>query len=447
MLSKSEVLSLAKDANVEYVNMQFTDLFGTLKALTIPVSKLEEAIDNNVWFDGSSIDGFTRISESDMYLKPDLSTFAILPWTRQSDHGVMARIICDVFMPEGTPFEGSPRYILQRQLERLEKLGYTFNVGPELEFFIFNKDSEGNVDLTPHDNAGYFDQTTDLGVELRKEMSNALKSFNIDVEALHHEVAPGQHEIGFKYGDALSVADKIISYKDTLKFIAKRNNLHITFMPKPVAGENGSGMHVHQSIADKDGKNLFYDANGEYSLSDLAKYFIAGQLKHIKAMNAIINPTINSYKRLVVGYEAPVYVAWGQKNRSALIRIPRLTKGSEARATRCELRCPDPTTNPYLAFAVMIAAGLDGIENKLPLAKPVEENIFEFSVAKAASKGIETVAINLYDAIQNFEKDEVIKSAIGEMTAEKIINAKNQEWDNYRLHVSDWELDNYLTKY
>lgn len=447
MLLKSELLGLAKDANVEYVNMQFTDLFGTLKALTIPISKLEEAIDNNVWFDGSSIDGFTRISESDMYLKPDLNTFAVLPWTKESDHGVMARLICDVFMPEGNPFEGGPRNILKRQIERLNKYGYTFNVGPELEFFIFNKDSQGNIDLSPHDHAGYFDQTKDLGVELRKEMSNSLKSFNIDVEALHHEVAPGQHEIGFKYGDALSVADKIISYKDTLKRIAKKNNLHITFMPKPISRENGSGMHVHQSIADKNGRNLFYDPNEEYSLSDLAKYFIAGQLKHIKAMNAIINPTVNSYKRLVIGYEAPVYVAWGQKNRSALIRIPRLTKGSEARATRCELRCPDPTANPYLAFAVMIAAGLDGIENKLPLAKPVEENIFEFSVTKAAKLGIETVAVNLYDAIEHFEKDEVIKSAIGEVTAEKFINAKIQEWDNFRIHVSDWEINNYLNKY
>lgn len=447
MLSKSEVLSLAKEANVEYVNMQFTDLFGMLKALTIPVSKLDEAIDNNVWFDGSSIDGFTRISESDMYLKPDLSTFAILPWTKNSDHGVMARIICDVFMPDGTPFEGDPRYILRRQLERLGKLGLTFNVGPELEFFIFGKDSSGNIELAPHDSAGYFDQTTDLGVELRKEMSNALKAFNIDVEALHHEVAPGQHEIDFKYGDALSVADKAISFKNTLKLIAHRNGLHATFMPKPICGENGNGMHVHQSFADKDGNNKFYDKDDSYHLSVLAKHFIAGQLKHMKALNAIINPTVNSYKRLVVGYEAPVYVAWGQKNRSALIRIPRLTKGNEAKGTRCEIRCPDPTANPYLAFAVMLAAGLDGIENKTPLAPPVEENIFEFSVAQAAEKGIGTVALNLADAINHLQENEVIREALGEHTFEKFIQAKNQEWDDFRLNVTEWELDRYLKNY
>ncbi|MCC7431058.1 type I glutamate--ammonia ligase [bacterium] len=448
MLTKQDILNRAKEEKVEFVNLQFTDLLGIIKALTIPISKLEDAIDMNAWFDGSSIEGFTRIAESDMYLKPDLETFAVIPWTKNSSSGVIARIICDVYMPDDTPFEGDPRYILKKQLKRVEEMGYIFNVGPELEFFLFEKDANGKPILTTHDEAGYFDQTTDLGIEIRKEMSSALSAFNIDVEALHHEVAPGQHEIDFKYGDALSVADKAISFKYTLKAIAKRHNLHATFMPKPIGGINGSGMHVHQSFYDpKTNKNIFYDSNDKYHLSDFAKHFIAGQLEHIKAMNAIMNPTVNSYKRLVVGYEAPVYVAWGQRNRSALVRIPRLTKGREEKGTRCELRCPDPASNPYLTFAVMLGAGLDGVSKKTPLPQPVEENIFELSVSQAREKGIGTVAINLHEALTSLKENKVIKNVLGEETFEKYFNAKLQEYDEYRLSVSQWEVNRYLEIY
>lgn len=310
-MTKAEVLSLAKEQKVEFINVMFTDLLGAMKAITIPSSKLEDAIDLNVWFDGSSIEGFARISESDMYLKVDLDTFAVIPWSRET-RAVTALIIADVYLPDGTPFEGDPRGILKKQLKRAEAMGYRFNTGPELEFFLFKRDEKGNLAPLPHDTAGYFDQTTDLATEIRKEMTFALKELGIDVEALHHEVAVGQHEIDFKYDYALRCADIVIIMKYVLKSIAMKYDLHCTFMPKPIAGINGSGMHVHQSLFTMDNKtNLMHDPKGEYQLSDLAKQYIAGQLKHIRAMNAILNPTVNSYKRLVVGYEAPVYVAWG----------------------------------------------------------------------------------------------------------------------------------------
>lgn len=445
-MTKSEVLKLAKEQKVEFVNVMFTDMLGVMKAITIPVSKLEDAIEQNVWFDGSSIEGFARISESDMYLKLDLDTFSVIPWTRDS-RAVTALIIADVFMPDGAPFEGDPRGILKRQLARAEKLGYKFNTGPELEFFLFKKDANGSLAPHPHDTAGYFDQTTDLATEIRKEMTFALKELGIDVEALHHEVAIGQHEIDFKYDYALRCADIVIIMKYALKSIAMKYGLHCTFMPKPIAGINGSGMHVHQSLFSMDGKtNLMFDPNGEYMLSDLAKQYIAGQLTHIKAMNAVLNPIVNSYKRLVVGYEAPVYVAWGQRNRSALIRIPRITKGRE-KAVRAELRCPDPAANPYLAFAVMLAAGLDGIEKQMQAPAPVEENIFEFTDETAAARGITTVAKNLMEAIDYLQKDPVIIDALGKFTVEKIVEAKTAEWDSFRMSVTQWELDRYLEVY
>jgi glutamine synthetase len=445
-MSKSDVLKLAKEQKVEFVNVMFTDLVGVMKAITIPVSKLEDAIEQNVWFDGSSIEGFARISESDMYLKLDLDTFAVIPWTRGS-RAVTALIIGDVYMPDGSPFEGDPRGILKRQIARAEKMGYRFNTGPELEFFLFKKDANGNLAPLPHDTAGYFDQTTDQATEIRKEMSFALHELGIDVEALHHEVAIGQHEIDFKYDHALRCADIVIIMKYALKSIANKYDLHCTFMPKPIAGINGSGMHVHQSLFSMDGKtNLMFDPNGEYMLSDLAKQYIAGQLTHIKAMNAILNPIVNSYKRLVVGYEAPVYVAWGQRNRSALIRIPRITKGRE-KAVRAELRCPDPAANPYLAFAVMLAAGLDGIEKNMQAPAPVEENIFEFTDETAAARGITTVAKNLQEAIDYLQKDPVIVEALGQFTVEKIVEAKTAEWDSFRMSVTQWELERYLEVY
>ncbi|HZK76700.1 MAG TPA: type I glutamate--ammonia ligase [Candidatus Kapabacteria bacterium] len=445
-MTKSEVLSLAKEQKVEFINVMFTDLLGVMKALTIPVSKLEDAIDSNVWFDGSSIEGFARISESDMYLKPDLNTFTVIPWSKGT-RAVTALIIGDIYMPDGTPFEGDPRGILKRQIKRATDMGYTFNTGPELEFFLFKRGTDGTLQTLPHDTAGYFDQTTDIASEIRKEMSFALFEMGIDVEALHHEVAMGQHEIDFKYDNALRCADIVIIMKYALKSIAMKYDLHCTFMPKPIAGINGSGMHVHQSLFSPDGKkNLMHDKDGEYQLSALAKHYIAGQLKHIRAMNAILNPTVNSYKRLVVGYEAPVYVAWGQRNRSALIRIPRITKGRE-KAVRAELRCPDPSANPYLAFAVMLAAGLDGIENKLPAPAPVEENIFEFTDETAAARGITTVAKSLMEAFDELQKDSVISAALGSFCVEKLTEAKRAEWDSYRMSVTQWELDRYLEVY
>lgn len=445
-MTKSEVLSLAKEQKVEFINVMFTDLLGVMKALTIPVSKLGDAIDSNVWFDGSSIEGFARISESDMYLKPDLDTFTVIPWSKGT-RAVTALIIGDIFMPDGTPFEGDPRGILKRQIKRATDMGYTFNTGPELEFFLFKRGTDGALQTLPHDTAGYFDQTTDIASEIRKEMSFALFEMGIDVEALHHEVAMGQHEIDFKYDNALRCADIVIIMKYALKSIAMKYDLHCTFMPKPIAGINGSGMHVHQSLFSPDGKkNLMHDKDGEYQLSALAKHYIAGQLKHIRAMNAILNPTVNSYKRLVVGYEAPVYVAWGQRNRSALIRIPRITKGRE-KAVRAELRCPDPSANPYLAFAVMLAAGLDGIENKLPAPAPVEENIFEFTDETAAARGITTVAKSLMEAFDELQKDSVISAALGSFCVEKLTEAKRAEWDSYRMSVTQWELDRYLEVY
>lgn len=441
---KKQILELAKKHNVKFIQLQFTDLNGIMKGITIPVSKLAGTIDDGLWFDGSSIEGFTRIYESDMYLVLDLRTYSVIPWTKDTPE-VVARFMCDVYMPDGKPFEGDPRYILKRQLEKAKKLGYVYNVGPELEFFLFKKEN-GKLHPLPHDTAGYFDQTQDLAVDIRQEMTKALMEFGIDVEALHHEVAPGQHEIDFRYNDALAMADQATTFKYTLKYIASHKDLHATFMPKPLAGINGSGMHVHQSLFSLDGKNLFFDPKGEYHLSKTARSFIQGQLTHIKGMNAILNPTVNSYKRLVVGYEAPVYIAWGQRNRSALIRIPRYTPGRE-KAVRAELRCPDPAANPYLAFAVMLAAGLDGIQKKMNPPAPVEENIFEFTDDEATKRGIGVLSRDLYDALCNLEKDSLVREALGEYAYEKLVHLKTAEWDAYRMQVTAWETETYLEKY
>lgn len=445
-LKPNEIIARADSDRVKFIHLQFTDLNGLLKGVTIPRSKLETAIEDGVWFDGSSIEGFARIYESDMYLKPDIDTYSIIPWTREiQSEEIVARFICDVYMPDGKPFQGDPRYILKKQLDRAEKMGFVFNVGPELEFFLFKKENHKLIPL-PHDNAGYFDQTTDLAMDIRQKMTLALNEFGIDVEALHHEVAVGQHEIDFRYSDALRIADQTITMKFTLKWIAAHQNLHATFMPKPIYGINGSGMHVHQSIFDFEGRNLFYDPKDNYHLSNLAKYFIQGQLSHIKAMNAILNPTVNSYKRLVVGYEAPVYIAWGQKNRSALIRIPRYTRGRE-KSVRAEIRCPDPSSNPYLAFAVMLAAGLDGIEKKKLPPPPVEENIYDYSLEEANKKNIDILPRDLIGAINFLEKDETIRKALGDVAFEKFKNLKLKEWEEYSVQVSPWEIDQYLEKY
>ena len=444
-LTKRDILDLVKHNNVQFIQLQFTDLCGILKGVTIPTTKLEGAIDDGLWFDGSSIEGFTRIFESDMYLQVDLQTFAIIPWTKVDGKAVVARFMCDVYMPDGVPFEGDPRHILKKQLERARKLGYIYNVGPELEFFLFRKEN-GKLLPLPHDTAGYFDQTTDLAMEIRQEMTEELRGFGIDVEALHHEVAVGQHEIDFRYSDALTIADQASTLKFTLKYVASHHNLHATFMPKPIAGINGSGMHVHQSLFSPEGVNLFFDPKDDYHLSKCARWFIQGQLAHVKAMNAILNPTVNSYKRLVVGYEAPVYIAWGQRNRSALIRIPRYTPGRE-KAVRAELRCPDPSANPYLAFAVMLAAGLDGIQKKNLPPTPVEENIYEFSDDEAKKRKIDVLSRDLSEAMGQMEKDDVICAALGEYVIERFKDLKRKECDEYRMQVTPWEIDQYLEKY
>lgn len=445
-LAKKDILDIVKKVDVQFVDMSFVDLFGVVKAVTIPISQLENALDHNVWFDGSSVEGFTRIFESDMYLKPDLDTFAIYPWSYCTD-AVTARFICDVYRPDGAPFEGCPRYILKRQLEEAKKLGFTFNTGPELEFFLFKYDADGKLGPLPHDQAGYFDLTTDRALEIRQDMSWALDQMGVRVEALHHEVAVGQHEIDFEYGDALTTADRVTTFKTVLKAVAHMYGLHATFMPKPIAKINGSGMHVHQSFADaKTGKNRFFDKDDDYKLSEIARSFIAGQLNHIRALNALMNPTVNSYKRLVPGYEAPVYVSWATTNRSALVRIPRYTPGREA-ATRCELRCPDPSANPYIAFAGMLAAGLDGVNRKMKPPKPMEENLYEMSDDDRMKRGIGGVSENLGVALQELANDKVVRDAIGQHTFEKYYEAKMSEWQDYLLFVSKWELDRYLETY
>ncbi|MFA6024497.1 MAG: type I glutamate--ammonia ligase [Candidatus Gracilibacteria bacterium] len=438
------IMELVEEYGVQFVDMQFTDMDGVLKAVTLPVHKLEDALDNNVWFDGSSISGFTAITESDMMLKPDLDTFSILPWTVGNEDPT-ARLICDVLNPDGSPFEGDPRFILRKQMEEAAKLGLKPFMGPELEFFLFELDAEGNPTLTPHDSAGYFDQYSDKALALRREMSFALDMMGIEIERMHHEVAAGQSEINFKYSDSLHTADNALTFKFTLKALAKKHGLHASFMPKPIFGINGSGMHVHQSLSSiTDGANQFYDEKGKYGLSALAQSYIAGQLQHIRAMNAVMNPIVNSYKRLVVGYEAPVNAAWGQRNRSALIRVPRVSPAVASKGARIELRCPDPASNPYLAFAVMLAAGLDGIKKGLVAPAPVEENIWELDSKQMKKMGISTVAGTLKEALDALEKDEVIRAALGESTFEKFHASKTAEWESFRTSVSQWETDRYL---
>jgi len=429
--------------NVKFVNLQFIDLFGLVKSITIPVNHLEDSINHGTWFDGSSIEGFARIHESDMYLKPDPATYAVLPWHDSSD-GNTARLICDVYMPDGKPFEGDPRFILKKALDDAKEMGLEYNVGPEMEFFLFRKDN-GKMLPLPHDSGGYFDLSTDQAYEIRRDMSSMLMRFNINVEASHHEVALGQHEIDFRYSDALTAADNGTTLKYVLKTIAKKHGLHATFMPKPLAGINGSGMHVHQSIF-RNGENAFFDDSDKYRLSEIAYQFIAGQLAHAKAMSAVLSPTVNSYKRLVPGYEAPVYLSWARTNRSALIRVPRYSQG-KPQSTRCELRCPDPSCNIYLAFAVMLKSGLDGIKNKVEICDPVEENLYSFDYDELIEKNIDTLPQSLWDALQHLKNDGLMQEALGKFAHQKYLEAKLKEWDSYRLHVTSWELDRYLERY
>ena len=433
---------LIKRNDIRFIRLQFSDIMGVAKHVTIPIGHWDDAIEHGVWFDGSSVEGFARIAESDMYLAPDLDSFAVVPWDMDLS---TARVICDVYTPDGDPFDGDPRYILKRQLQRAADVGLAYQVGPELEFFLFKRHADGSVlPLEPHDNAGYFDVSTDQANNVRRQMVDALQALNIRVEASHHEVAVGQNEIDFGYGPALTTADHAMTFRITLKAVAQKNNIHCTFMPKPIANINGSGMHVHQSLWSLEtGDTVMYDADNEYGLSEIALQFIAGQLVHARALSPIIAPLVNSYKRLVPGYEAPVYISWGRTNRSALIRIPRITKG-RYKSTRCELRCPDPSANPYLAFAVMLAAGLDGIEKRLPPPAPAEEDLYHVDGVRA---GLETLPGDLGQAIEELQADEVIQAAMGQHVYERYVEAKSQEWNEYRLYVSQWELDRYLTRY
>jgi len=439
-----KILDRIKNDKINFIQLQFTDLYGIVKSLTIPTKQLPDALKNGVWFDGSSIEGFSRICESDMFLKPDLETYAVIPWLK-SEFGNTARFICDIFNPNGTPFEGDPRYILKKAVREAAEMNFTFNTGPELEFFLLKTD--GNLRPLPHDKGGYFDLTTDEAYNIRREMSVTMEQFGIEIETSHHEVAIGQHEISFKYGNALKTADNAITMRFVVKAIAQKNGLHATFMPKPFARENGSGMHVHQSLFFKDsGKNVFYDENDKYKLSDIARSYVAGQLNHIKGMSAVLSPTVNSYKRLVSGFEAPVYICWGRTNRSALIRVPSSFKGNP-NSTRVELRSADPSCNIYLAFALMLKAGLHGIKNNMKPPAPLEEDIYHFSDEKILEMGIETIPHSLWETLQELKKDDVIIETLGKDTFEKYLNAKKKEWQEYSLQVSQWELDNYLEKY
>ncbi len=441
-MDKSDVLKIVKEKNVVFIRLQFTDILGIPKNVEIPSSELPSVLDNGILFDGSSIEGFVRIQESDMLLYPDPNTFAILPWTVGG--GTVARLICDVLNPDGTPFEGDPRFILKKEMKKVkDEFGYVLNAGPEAEFFLFKKDSEGKPTTITHDRGSYFDLLPiDLGEKVREEIVTTLKEMGFEVETAHHEVAEGQHEIDFRYSDALRTADNVITFKLVTKTIALKYGLHATFMPKPVFGINGSGMHTHLSLF-KNGENIFYDKNGKYELSNEALYFIGGILKHAKGICFIANPTVNSYKRIVPGYEAPVYISWALRNRSALIRIP----SAKGVGRRIEFRSPDPSCNPYLAFAVILAAGMDGIRNKIDPGEPTNIDIYNLTEEERKKLGIDSLPGNLMEAMDEFLKDDVLKSALSEHVIEKLVEAKKEEWDSFRIHVTDWEIDRYLEIY
>ena len=434
---KKDVMELIKQYDVKFVRFWFTDILGQLKSFAVPVEELEVAFDEGMGFDGSSIQGFVGIEESDMVAKPDPTTFAILPW-RPKEKAV-ARMFCDIYKPDGSPYEGDPRYVLKRNLEKMKEMGFTnFYLGPECEFFYF-KSEEGTEIL---DKGGYFDYPMDAAEDLRRETIFCLEQMGIKVEYSHHEVAPSQHEIDLRYADALDMADMVMTYRIVVKEVAKKYGLYATFMPKPLFGENGSGMHTHQSLFKGD-QNAFFDGNDQYYLSDVAKKYIAGVLTHIKEITLVLNQWVNSYKRLVPGYEAPVYIAWARKNRSALIRVPLYKPGKE-KATRIELRSPDPACNPYLAFACMLGAGLKGIKEGYSLPDPVERNIFKLTEEEKKELGIDSLPGSLGEAIAYAEKSELLKEVLGEHVFNELIAIKKQEWDEYRVQVFPYELEKYL---
>ncbi|UCE57294.1 MAG: glutamine synthetase [Candidatus Bathyarchaeota archaeon] len=436
-MENEDLIEKVKREKIEFIDLMFSDLSGRLKSVTISPRELEDCLTDGKWFDGSSIEGFTRIHESDMMLILDQTTYIPLPWPRNGKK--VARLICDVYDPDNKPFTGDPRYALKRVQEKAKENGYLYNVGPEIEFFLFRS----KENRTYHDTAGYFDfSPRDMATNIRAVMVSTLEKLGINVEMTHHEVAPSQHEIDIEYGEALNTGDKVMILKQTIKTVANSNELHATFMPKPIFGINGSGMHTHQSLFNEKGNNLFYDKKDKYKLSSLARYFMGGQLKHIREMAAILCPTVNSYKRLVRGYEAPIYICWGQRNRSALIRVPRYREGRDT-ATRLELRCPDPSCNPYLAFAVMLAAGLKGIEEKIEPPDPVEEDVYGFDDRKLAKFYIKTLPENLGEAVWEFRRSKMMKEALGEHVFNKYLGIKTTEWNEFQKSVTDWELERY----
>ncbi|KGP73501.1 type I glutamate--ammonia ligase [Pontibacillus yanchengensis] len=440
--TREQIWKMIEEENVKFIRLQFTDLLGTIKNVEIPVSQLDKALDNQMMFDGSSIEGFVRIEESDMLLHPDLDTFVVFPWT--SEKGKVARFICDICNPDGTPFEGCPRYNLKRNLKKMEELGFSaFNLGTEPEFFLFKLDEKGEPSMELNDRGGYFDLApTDLGENCRRDIVLELEEMGFEIEASHHEVAPGQHEIDFKYADAIKHCDDIQTFKLVVKTIARKHGLHATFMPKPLFGVNGSGMHVNMSLF-KDGKNAFFDEKGDQQLSQTAYQFIAGVVKHATNFTAVTNPTVNSYKRLVPGYEAPCYVAWSGQNRSPLIRIP----ASRGMSTRIEVRSVDPSANPYLAMAVLLASGLDGVENKLQAPTPVDRNIYVMDKEERVKHGVQDLPATLADALELLKKDEKMVEALGEHLYEHFIESKEIEWDMFRTQVHPWEREQYLSTY
>lgn len=438
--TKQDIVRMVEEEDVEFIRLQFTDMFGILKNVAVTASQLDKALNNECMFDGSCIEGFVRIEESDMYLYPDLDTFVIFPWRPQQ--GKVARIICDVYTAEKKPFEGDPRYVLKRAVADAAQMGYSFDVGPECEFFLFNQDEDGQPTTVTTERAGYFDLgPVDLGENARRDMVLTLEDMGFEIEASHHEVAPAQHEIDFHYDEALKTADNIMTFKLAVKTIAKRHGLFASFMPKPKCGVNGSGMHINMSLT-KDGKNIFDDPAGELGLSREAYWFIGGIIRHVKGMSIITNPLVNSYKRLVPGYEAPIYIAWSVTNRSPLIRIPS-TRGPR---TRVELRCPDSAANPYLALAVCLEAGLDGIRNQIEPPAAVSENVFEMRVSQKHRLGIESLPADLGAAIEAFGQDAYIQNVLGGHVSEKYAKAKRAEWNEYRAQVTNWEVEHYLYK-
>ena len=440
--TKEDIIRIVREEDIKFIRLQFTDIFGQLKNVAITASQIEKAVNDQIMFDGSSIEGFVRIDESDQYLYPDLKSFRIFPWRPQ--HGKVARLICDVHNPDGSPFVGDPRYVLKRVIQKAKDMGFDrFNVGPEAEFFLFQTDEEGKPTTKTNDEAGDFDLgPLDHGESTRREICLALEQMDFEIEASHHEVAQGQHEIDFKYAEALHAADNIMTFKLTVKTLAQKNGLHATFMPKPIFGIAGSGMHINMSLF-RDGRNMFYDPDGEKGLSKTAYSFIAGIMAHMKGMAAITNPLVNSYKRLVPGYEAPCYMAWSASNRSALIRIP----AARGQSTRVELRCPDPSCNPYLALAVCLAAGLDGIEKGMTPPPEITDNIFAMTPATRKRRGIEALPGSLEEALVYLKKDKLIMNTLGEHVATQYITGKEAEWDEYCTRVSSWERDKYMINY